>query len=72
MSSAIADAYAAQMKPEVVAAQVVQAIRDNRFWLFTDDFADEMIRDRHATIEAKGTPELRAHLAELIALGMQS
>jgi NAD(P)-dependent dehydrogenase (short-subunit alcohol dehydrogenase family) len=65
-SSAIADAYAAQMKPELVADQVVDAIRTNRFWLFTDDLADEMIRERHADIEAKRTPGPRAHLIELM------
>jgi NAD(P)-dependent dehydrogenase (short-subunit alcohol dehydrogenase family) len=67
--SAIADAYAAQMKPDVVAAQVVQAIRDNRFWLFTDDFADDMIRARHADIESHGTPASRSHLVELMFRG---
>ncbi|MDW3217989.1 MAG: SDR family NAD(P)-dependent oxidoreductase [Acidimicrobiales bacterium] len=67
--SAIADAYAAQLKPEVVAAQVLAAIRENRFWLFTDDLADDMIRARHADIEAHGTPGRRAHLAELMFPG---
>lgn len=67
--SAIADAYAAQMKPELVAAQVLQAIRDNRFWLFTDHLADDMIRARHADIEAHGTPGRRSHLIELMFTG---
>ncbi|MEM7140780.1 MAG: SDR family NAD(P)-dependent oxidoreductase [Actinomycetota bacterium] len=67
--SAIADAYAAQLKPEVVGAQVVQAIKDDRFWLFTDDLADDMIRARHADIEAKRTPEKRSHLVELMFSG---
>ena len=66
MRGALADAYAAQMKPEAVAAQVVQAIRDNRFWLFTDDLADEMIRQRHADIEQRTTPGRRSHLIELM------
>lgn len=64
--SAIADAYAAQMKPESVAPQVIEAIRDNRFWLFTDHLADDMIRERHADIEAHGTPGRRRHLVELM------
>ena len=64
--SAIADAYAAQMDPAVVAAQVVQAIRDEQFWLFTDTLADDMIRRRHADIESRTTPGHRAHLVELM------
>lgn len=64
--SAIADAYAAQMKPDVVAAQVVQAIRDDQLWLFTDELADDLIRQRHADIEARTTPGKRTHLIELM------
>lgn len=71
--SAIADAYAAQMDPQVVADQVVQAIRDNQLWLFTDDLADSMIRQRHADIESRTTPEHRSHLIELMfATGSES
>jgi len=64
--SAIADAYAAQMAPAVVAAQVLEAIRDNRFWLFTDALADDLIRERHADIESRSTPNRRSHLVELM------
>lgn len=64
--SAIADAYAAQMAPAVVAAQVLEAIRDNRFWLFTDALADDLIRGRHADIESRSTPNRRSHLVELM------
>ena len=67
--SAIADAYAAQMKPEVVAAKVVEAIRTDQFWLFTDDLANAMIRQRHADIETRTTPGHRAHLVELMFSG---
>ena len=66
MRDALVDAYAAQMHPDAVAAQVVQAIRDNQFWLFTDDLADEMIRQRHADIEQRATPGKRRHLIELM------
>lgn len=66
---AIADAYAAQMDPAVVAEQVLDAIRHDRFWLFTDDFADEMIRERHADIEARANPGRRSHLVELLFAG---
>ena len=48
------------------AAQVVQAIRDDQFWLFTDTLADDMIRRRHADIESRTTPGHRAHLVELM------
>ncbi|MEZ5243880.1 MAG: SDR family NAD(P)-dependent oxidoreductase [Acidimicrobiales bacterium] len=65
-ASAIADAYAAQMAPEVVAAQVLHAIRDNQFWLFTDALADDLIRARHADIETRSTPGHRSHLIELM------
>jgi NAD(P)-dependent dehydrogenase (short-subunit alcohol dehydrogenase family) len=64
--SAIADAYAAQMQPDVVADQVMRAIRENRFWLFTDHLADELIRLRHVDIEARTTPGPRSHLIELM------
>jgi NAD(P)-dependent dehydrogenase (short-subunit alcohol dehydrogenase family) len=64
--SAIADAYAAQMKPEVVAGLVLRAIRENRFWLFTDALADDLIRERHADIESRSTPGRRSHLIELM------
>ena len=64
--SAIADAYAAQMDPAVVGAQVVQAIRDEQFWLFTDELADSLIRQRHADIENRATPGKRSHLVELM------
>ena len=50
----------------IVADQVVGAIRSNQFWLFTDDLADDMIRRRHADIDAKATPEPRRHLIELM------
>lgn len=65
-SAAIADAYAAQLDPELVAQQVVAAIRENRLWVFTDDLADEMIRARHADIESRTTPGRRPHLVELM------
>jgi len=64
--SAIADAYAAQMQPGVVAGQVIRAIRENQFWLFTDDLGDDLIRQRHADIETRTTPGPRAHLIELM------
>ncbi|MEQ8840604.1 MAG: SDR family NAD(P)-dependent oxidoreductase [Acidimicrobiales bacterium] len=64
--SAIADAYAAQMDPAVVAGQVLNAIRDNQLWLFTDDLADPLIRQRHADIENRTTPGPRSHLVELM------
>lgn len=67
--SAIADLYAAQMDPAKVAGQVVAAIRANQFWLFTDDLADGMIRERHADIERKATPRKRSHLVELMLEG---
>lgn len=67
--SAIADLYAAQMDPAEVAEQVVGAIKTNRFWLFTDDLADAMIRERHADIERKATPPKRSHLVELMLKG---
>lgn len=67
--SAIADLYAAQMDPARVAEQVVAAIRANQFWLFTDDLADGMIRERHADIERKATPRKRSHLVELMLEG---
>lgn len=67
--SAIADLYAAQMDPAKVAGQVVAAIRANQFWLFTDDLADGMIRERHADIERKATPPKRSHLVELMLEG---
>ncbi len=64
--SAIADAYAAQLSPDVVAEMVLLAIRENRFWLFTDGLADDLIRERHADIESKSTPGRRSHLIELM------
>ena len=67
-SSAIADLYAAQMDPASVAEQVVDAIKTNQFWLFTDDLADGMIRERHADIERRATPTKRTHLVELMML----
>ncbi|MCQ3807185.1 MAG: SDR family NAD(P)-dependent oxidoreductase [Acidimicrobiaceae bacterium] len=67
-SSAIADLYGAQMDPAKVAEQVVGAVRTNQFWLFTDDLADGMIRERHADIERKATPTKRTHLVELMML----
>ncbi len=66
IGSAIADAYAAQMKPEIVADLVVGAIRGDQFWLFTDDSADAMIRQRHADIETRANPGPRSHLIELM------
>jgi NAD(P)-dependent dehydrogenase (short-subunit alcohol dehydrogenase family) len=69
MGSVIADAYAAQLDPAVVASQVVDGIRENRFWLFTDELADEMIRERHADIETRTNPGHRAHLMELMFSG---
>ena len=54
------------MAPALVAAKVLQAIRDNQLWLFTDDLADEMIRERHADIETRTTPGVRRHLIELM------
>ena len=69
LGSAVADAYAAQLDPAVVAGQVVDAIRHNRFWVFTDDLADGMIRARHADIENHGTPARRPHLLELMLGG---
>lgn len=65
-SNAIADAYAAQMPPAEVAAQVVQAIRDNQLWLFSDELADPLIRQRHSDIETRTTPGKRSHLVELM------
>ena len=67
-SSAIADLYAAQMDPAKVAEQVVAAVKANQFWLFTDDLADDMIRERHADIQRKATPRKRMHLVELMML----
>ena len=67
-SVAIADLYAAQMDPAKVAEQVVFAIKSNQFWLFSDDLADGMIRERHADIERKATPTQRSHLVELMML----
>jgi len=64
--SAIVEAYAAQLKPEVVAEQVIRAIREEQFWLFTDDLADELIRSRHSDIETRRTPGRRSHLVELM------
>jgi NAD(P)-dependent dehydrogenase (short-subunit alcohol dehydrogenase family) len=69
MTSVIADAYAAQLDPAVVGEQVVEAIRENRFWLFTDDLADDMIRERHSDIETRTNPGARAHLMELMFSG---
>jgi NAD(P)-dependent dehydrogenase (short-subunit alcohol dehydrogenase family) len=65
-ASAIADAYAAQMAPAVVGSQVLDAIRNNQFWLFTDSLADDLIRARHADIESRSTPGRRSHLVELM------
>jgi NAD(P)-dependent dehydrogenase (short-subunit alcohol dehydrogenase family) len=67
--SAIADAYAAQLDPAVVAAQVLDAIRSNQLWVFTDELADDMIRGRHADIETRTTPGRRSHLVELMFPG---
>lgn len=67
-SGAIADLYGAQLDPAVVAQQVVGAVKANQFWLFTDDLADGMIRERHADIEARATPTLRTHIVELMML----
>ena len=67
-SGAIADLYAAQLDPAVVAEQVVGAIKSNQFWLFTDDLADGMIRERHADIQRSATPTVRTHLVELMML----
>ena len=55
-----------------VAEQVVAAIKANQFWLFTDELADDMIRERHADIERKATPTKRSHLVELMMLGGSS
>lgn len=66
VASAVADAYAAQLDPAVVARQVIDAIRTNRLWVFTDDLADEMIRARHDDIERRATPGPRPHLLELM------
>lgn len=65
-NEAIADLYAAQLDPAKVAAQLVAAIKTNQFWVFTDDLADEMIRQRHADIEGRVTPTKRSHLVELM------
>jgi hypothetical protein len=54
------------MQPEVVAGQVMRAIRGNQFWLFTDHLADKLIRVRHADIETRTTPGPRSHLIELM------
>lgn len=66
MEAVIADAYAAQLDPNLVADMVHDAIVDDRFWLFTDDLADESIRARHADIESRSDPTRRPHLIELI------
>lgn len=71
-SAAIADLYAAQLAPAKVAAQVVAAIKTNQFWLFSDELADEMIRQRHFDIEHKATPHQRPHLLELMMLPGES
>lgn len=63
---AIADAYAAQMEPALVAAQVIGAIRADQLWLFTDELADPMIAQRHRDIETRTTPGVRTHLLELM------
>ena len=65
-AAAVRDAYAAQLDPDVVAGQVVDAVRAGDFWLFTDHSADDMIRERHADIEARRTPGPRPHLLELM------
>lgn len=65
-AGAVADAYAAQLRPELVGEMVVAAIRENRFWLFTDHLADELIAERHRDIETRTNPGRRSHLIELM------
>jgi NAD(P)-dependent dehydrogenase (short-subunit alcohol dehydrogenase family) len=46
-----------QKKPPVeVARLVVDAIKDNRFWIFTDDQFADVIAERHRSIESGANP----------------
>ena len=63
MRAAIRDLYAQALRPSKVADQVVQAIRDEQLWLFTDGDYDAAIAARHRDIEARRTPSTAASLA---------
>ena len=61
--AAIRDLYAQALSPEAVADMVVQAIRADQLWLFTDNDFDTAIATRHRNIEARRTPQSPASLA---------
>lgn len=62
--AAVADAYAAQLDPAVVAELVLDAVRTGAFWVFTDDVFDDLVAARHAEIRERRTPPLHPHIAE--------
>ncbi|RMH79235.1 MAG: SDR family NAD(P)-dependent oxidoreductase, partial [Actinomyces sp.] len=62
--AAVADAYAAQLDPAVVAELVLDAVRAGAFWVFTDDVFDDLVAARHAEIRERRTPPLHPHIAE--------
>ncbi len=66
--AAIADAYAAQLDPAVVAGLVVDAVRSGAFWVFTDDVFDDLVAARHAEIRERRTPPLHPHIAERLLM----
>ena len=60
--AAIRDLYAQALAPSAVADMVVQAIRDEQLWLFTDHDFDAAVAARHRNIEARHTPTSPASL----------
>jgi NAD(P)-dependent dehydrogenase (short-subunit alcohol dehydrogenase family) len=64
MSKMIHDFYATQLQPEVVADQVLDAVQNGTFYLFTDNVFDDAVAARHADIAERRNPEFRGHLWE--------
>jgi len=61
MAEAIRRRVASGLPPAEVAAQVLRAIREERFWVFTHPGMKALIDQRHADVMAERNPEARPY-----------
>ncbi len=64
MRAAIHEVYEQALDPAVVADQVLDAILENRFYVFTDHDFDEAMAIRHADIDQRRQPTSRGTLLD--------
>ncbi len=64
MRAAIHEVYEQALDPAVVAYQVLDAILENRFYVFTDHDFDEAMAIRHADIDQRRQPTSRGTLLD--------